>query len=82
MASDNDFVRRINIAQSGIDLETVSLSYKVVAHITNLNNKAICDAVIDYARQAGVTDLFLLDEEFVKAALINEAKRRRGGTDD
>ena len=33
-------------------------------------------AIIDYAMEQGITDLFLIDEDFVKSALFNERARR------
>ena len=49
---------------------------KVKVMVIDTQNKAIYNAVIEFAMNRGLTDLFLLDEEFVKTALINEHNRR------
>ena len=51
---------------------TRELMAKVVAH----QDKVLCDAIIRYAAEQGFTDLFLIDEEFIRSAIIHEAKRR------
>lgn len=50
---------------------------RITAQIVNKAEKAVTDAVIDYARNAGITELYLLDESFVRSALIHEAERLR-----
>ena len=44
----------------------------------NMADEAIYQAVIEEAKESGVTDLFLIDKEFVLTALTNELERRRG----
>lgn len=68
--------------KSNIDFEDCSLTFNVVAQVANLHYEAICKAIVDYAVREGITDVYLLDEEFVKTALINEAKRRKVGERD
>ena len=46
-----------------------------------MQDKAIFQSAVSYAQREGFTDLYLLDEEFVKTALINEAKRRKEGAE-
>lgn len=65
--------------KSNIDFEDYSPTFNVVAQVANIHDGAICNAIIDYAMREGITDVYLLDEEFVKTALINEVKRRKGG---
>ena len=51
---------------------------EMACQIVDMQDKILCDTIIAFAQEQGVTDLFLLDKEFVKTALINEAKRRQG----
>ena len=53
-----------------------NIKYNIMAQVNNLTDKAMCDAIIKYATEQGITDLLLIDEKFVKSALINEAKLR------
>ena len=53
-----------------------SAAYNILVQIEKLTDKAICDTIIEYAKNNGVTDLYLLDEEFVTTALKNEVERR------
>ena len=57
----------------------------IYAYTTNIRAKlidktdeAIYSAIIEEAKKAGVSDLFLIDKEFVLSALTNEMERRRG----
>lgn len=65
--------------KSDRDFENCSLTFNVAVQIANLHDKAIYNAIVDYAMREGITDVYLLDEEFVRTALINEANRRKGG---
>jgi hypothetical protein len=47
-----------------------------LAMVCELEDKAICDAIIKYACKNGCTDLLLIDEAFVKSAIIHERIRR------
>lgn len=52
-----------------------NIKYNIMAQVNNIADKTIYDAIIKYATEQGITDLFLIDEEFVKSALINELSR-------
>ena len=54
-----------------------SILRSVYANIVDMTDKTICEAVIKYAKNQGATDLYILDRDFVKRALINEAKRQQ-----
>ena len=56
---------------------TASLTREIVAQVTDTTDKAICEAIIRYADDMGATDLYIIDEEFVKTAILNEIKRRK-----
>lgn len=51
---------------------TRALMAKVVDH----KDKVLCDAIIKYATEQGYTDLYLIDEEFIRSAIIHEIARR------
>ena len=53
----------------------------IMAQVVSQEDKALCEAMIRYAIEQGYTDLFLIDEEFVKTAIKNEVRRRRGEGD-
>ena len=46
--------------------------------IADMTDKAIVQCIIDFAIVKGITDLYLIDEEFIKTALMNEVERRKG----
>ena len=47
-----------------------------MAKVVDYQNKVLCDAIIQYATEQGYTDLFLIDEEFVRSAIVHEIERR------
>ena len=53
-----------------------NIKYNIKAQVNNIADKTIYDAIIKYATEQGITDLFLIDEEFIKSALLNEMSRR------
>ena len=74
----------IKLGEPKIEIENGLEEGKLVANVTmrvdtkiaDLKDKAVCDAIIEYAKQQGITDLFIIDEDFVKSALIKEKARR------
>jgi hypothetical protein len=50
---------------------------KLVAHITDLTDKVICDEIVKLAKEQGVTDLYLLDKEFITNAIKHEMQRQQ-----
>lgn len=54
-----------------------SLRMKIMAQVADTTDKAICEAIIRYADEQGMTDLYLIDEAFIKSALIHEIQRRK-----
>jgi hypothetical protein len=57
---------------------TRELTAKVVDH----QDKVLCDAIIQYATERGYTDIFLIDEEFIRSAITHEIMRRNGYAED
>lgn len=54
----------------------------LLARVCDYTDNVICDAIIQYATERGYTDLYLIDEEFIKSAIINEIKRRKNFEED
>lgn len=58
--------------------EVDNIRMKIVAEVVDKTDTAICNAIINAAREEGVTDLYLIDREFVISAIKNEIARRKG----
>lgn len=58
--------------------EVNRIKMKIVAEVVDKTDMAICNAIIDAARAEGVTDLYLIDRDFIVTALRNEIARRKG----
>lgn len=48
----------------------------LMAEVIDTTDKVMFDAVIRYADEHFATDLFIIDEEFIKSAIENEIQRR------
>jgi hypothetical protein len=53
------------------------IEIKVNAVVADLKEQAVINAIIKYCIEQGYDDLYLIDEGFVKSAIINEIKRRK-----
>lgn len=79
-----EYFSRIDLAKDDIpdclDVDPFKDIYeritKIKAKVIDMADEAIYQAIIEEAKEAGVTDLFLIDKEFVLTALTNEMKRR------
>ena len=58
-----------------------SIKMKIMAQVADTTDKAICEAIIRYADEQGATDVYLIDEEFIKSAIIHEIQRRKKETE-
>ena len=56
----------------------MNLRMKIGAQVADLTNEAICTAIKEYAQKEGYSDLYLIDETFIKQAIIHEIQRRKG----
>lgn len=74
-------VRYVKLNQPEIkyNLETNSGEFTValMAKVIDYEDKALFDAIVKYASEQGFTDLYLIDEKFIKSAIINEIIRRK-----
>lgn len=61
----------------GLDDGIMSISQRLLAQVVDMTDEVIVQAIIDYAREAGVTDLFLIDKEFIMSAIKREIQYRK-----
>ena len=54
-----------------------SITRKISAQVIDTEETMILNAIIDYARASGVDTLYVIDEEFVRSAIIHEFERRK-----
>lgn len=55
-----------------------TIEIQINAVVADLQDQALIKAIIKYSIEQGFDDLYVIDEEFVKSAIINEIKRRKG----
>jgi hypothetical protein len=77
-----DGISYIHIAPPQMDLEKLKCTFNTGAIIQPIRDKAkqvqdktVINAIIDYAQKQGITDLFVIDEAFVKNAIKHEWAR-------
>lgn len=77
----NKFVHR-TLSQPISAFDAINQMYqveaKVAAQVIDMSEDAIVQAVINAAKEEGVTDLYLMDKKFVLDALIEKMQRERG----
>ena len=66
------------------DLFNYQASYieKAMARVVALEDKIICQAIIDAAEEEGFTTVFLIDKEFIISAIKHEIERRKAHHDN
>lgn len=61
------------------ELELIQKSVaKVMKGVMEEGEKVLYEAMIDFAKREKFTDIYLIDEDFLRSAIENEIKRRRG----
>lgn len=50
---------------------------KIAIHFANMRDNHLLQSIIAFAQREGITDLYLLDEEFVRTALLRELQIRQ-----
>lgn len=70
---------KLNQPEVKFDLATNSGEFAValMAKVIDYENKVLFDAMVKYATEQGFTDLYLIDENFIKSAIIREIERRK-----
>lgn len=71
------YVLNMPIHSHDIINQTYNIEAKIAAKIVDMAEEAVVQAVIDEARRAGITDLYLLDKRFVTEALMEKLERER-----
>lgn len=56
---------------------SASCCHELVAQIADVRDEVVCREIVKYAIKKGYTDLIIIDEEFVKSAIIHEIERRQ-----
>ena len=73
-----EFLRHVELLDnSKFNDSGTSYTEKIAIHFANFRDKHLLQSIIAFALREGITDLYLLDEEFVKTALLREAKIRK-----
>lgn len=68
---ENEFGRRISFP----DFNMQSI-HKIMATVADLQDEAIVDAIVRVGKENGISDIFILDKDFVLSALRHEVERR------
>lgn len=76
-----DYMKHIELENIYEVVDDCKIRKNIVAQIVDMTDKVILEAVIEFAKSEGITDLYLLDKEFVKTALVREIARRKGGAE-
>ena len=74
-----DYMKHIELENIYEVVDDCKIRKNIVAQIVDMTDKVILEAVIEFAKSEGITDLYLLDKEFIKTALVREIARRKGG---
>jgi len=51
------------------------ITVKISAQVADMTDSAIVEAILQVAKEEGLTDLYLIDREFILRALRNELER-------
>jgi len=61
------------------ELELIQKSVaKVMKGVTEEGEKVLYEVMQDFAKREKFTDIYLIDEDFLRSAIENEIKRRKG----
>lgn len=71
-------LRKIDLLQLNdptIDLDEMSMKFKFSAKVLDMCEETIVAAVVDAAKEAGITHLYLLDRNFILDAIREKTDR-------
>lgn len=74
-----DYMKHIELENIYEVVDDCKIRKNIVAQIVDMTDKVILETIIEFAKSKGITDLYLLDKEFIKTALEREIARRKGG---
>lgn len=72
----NGKVEHTETLPNGTPNYTYTLTHNLCAKVVDMQNEVLCEEIVSFAKKQGITDLFLIDEDFVKSALMHEKARR------
>ena len=72
-----DYMKHIELENIHEAFDDYKIRKDIVTQIVDMTDKVILEAIIEFAKSAGITDLYLLDKEFIKTALKREIARRK-----
>jgi hypothetical protein len=71
-----------NVLQTtGTENSPFKIAFSIHAQVIETTDEAIVDACIKFAHAAGISDLYLLDRDLVKEALLEKAAKIKAETD-
>jgi hypothetical protein len=73
-----DYMKHIELENIDEVINGYEIRKNIVAQIVDMTDKVILETIIEFAKSEGITDLYLLDKEFIKTALVREIARRKG----
>ena len=59
-----------------VDVDEMTVTFHFAAEVCDLADKAIVDAVVDAAQKAGITELYLLDRQFILEAIRDKLREK------
>ena len=74
-----DHLKHFHLSEPEIHDNPARITHCIYADVVDMTNNAIVDACVKAARLAGINDVYLLDGDFVLAALREKIERMRGG---
>ena len=77
-----DYVKHIELENIYEVVDDCKIRKNIVAQIVDMTDNVILETIIEFAKSEGITDLYLLDKEFIKTALVREIARRKGGAEE
>ena len=59
-----------------VDVNDMTVTFHFAAEVCDLADNAIRDAVVDAAQKAGITELYLLDKQFILEAIRDKLREK------
>ena len=76
-----EYMKHIELENIDEVVNGYGIRISIAAQIVDMTDKAVLEAIIEFAKSEGIKDLYLLDKEFVKTALEREVARRKEGAE-
>lgn len=65
-----------------VDVSEMTVTFHFAAEVCDTVDNAIRDAVVDAARKAGITELYLLDKTFILEAIRDKLREKLGACEE